>query len=91
MEIIQLDLKKNMGDGQRYLIFISTGYKTKNNLFGVYCNEELVKFSSLLTGYGMWGDTIHAAETRRSQGVLRYPSKLMLIVFPMFSSPEHGT
>ena len=49
------------------------GKKRYNPLVTVHCQEELLSYSSLLVGAGMWADMIYYAETRRHLGKLRYP------------------
>ena len=49
-----------------------TGAKMRNSILGVHSQGELIGYSSLIVGYGFWGDIIYNAETRRHLGVLRY-------------------
>ncbi|XP_053394530.1 ceramide kinase 1-like [Mercenaria mercenaria] len=52
---------------------IAIGYQYPANMMSVHSGNKLIAYSTLLAGYGTWGDLIYAAESRRSQGVLRYP------------------
>ncbi|KAL4235830.1 hypothetical protein ACF0H5_004220 [Mactra antiquata] len=51
---------------------IIIGFKAKYNMFSVHSDQRFIGYSILLVGCAMWGDIIHVAENRRSQGVLRY-------------------
>jgi hypothetical protein len=42
----------------------------------VHSDGKLLAYSVLMTGYGLWGDIINSAESRRNQGVFRYASTL---------------
>ena len=44
----------------------------RKSILGVHSQGELIGYSSLIVGYGFWGDIIYNAETRRHLGVLRY-------------------
>ncbi|XP_053395689.1 ceramide kinase-like [Mercenaria mercenaria] len=56
---------------------ITIGYQYPANMMSVHSGNKLIAYSTLLAGYGTWGDLIYAAESRRSQGVLRYPGMIL--------------
>ncbi|XP_060569531.1 uncharacterized protein LOC132727945 isoform X2 [Ruditapes philippinarum] len=51
---------------------IAIGYESPANIMSVHSDDKLLTYSVLMTGYGLWGDIINSAESRRNQGVFRY-------------------
>ena len=67
-----------------HVFVFDAGKKQYNNLIAVHSNRELIVYSSLLVGYGMWGDTIYVAENRRHMGKMRYPGLFSSRRYPEF-------
>ncbi|KAH3814052.1 hypothetical protein DPMN_142530 [Dreissena polymorpha] len=66
------------------LIPCGTGFRSKANICSVCSEGRLLSYSVLLVGYGVWGDIIYAAETKRHLGVLRYPASFLSLLFGRF-------
>ncbi|XP_052257230.1 sphingosine kinase A-like isoform X4 [Dreissena polymorpha] len=63
---------------------IVIGFRYKANICSVCSEGRLLSYSVLLVGYGVWGDIIYAAETKRHMGVLRYPASFLSLLFGRF-------
>ncbi|XP_053394529.1 uncharacterized protein LOC123525744 [Mercenaria mercenaria] len=56
---------------------IAIGYQYPGNMMSVHSGNKLIAYSIVLAGYGLWGDLMYAAESRRGQGLWRYQIAIM--------------